>query len=117
MAHKRYDCSPGCPVEATLEMIGGKWKGVVLFHLMEGVHRFSELRRKLPSVTQRMLTKQLRELEDAGLVSRTVYPQVPPRVEYCLTDLGQTLRPVIGALKSWGDRYGQMGVSPNSSAA
>jgi len=64
-----------------------------------------------------MLTKQLRELEDAGLVSRTVYPQVPPRVEYCLTDLGQTLRPVIGALKSWGDRYGQMGVSPNSSAA
>lgn len=117
MAHKRYDCSAGCPVEATLEMIGGKWKGVVLFHLMEGVHRFSELRRKLPSVTQRMLTKQLRELEDAGLVTRTVYPQVPPRVEYSLTDLGQTLRPVIAALKTWGDRHGQMGVAPKSSAA
>ncbi|MGE4279994.1 MAG: winged helix-turn-helix transcriptional regulator [Magnetospirillum sp.] len=117
MAHERYDCSPGCPVEATLEMIGGKWKGVVLFHLMEGVHRFSELRRKLPSVTQRMLTKQLRELEDAGLVSRTVYPQVPPRVEYSLTDLGQTLRPVIAALKSWGDRHGRLGVSPKTSAA
>ncbi|MCA1907964.1 MAG: helix-turn-helix transcriptional regulator [Magnetospirillum sp.] len=117
MAHERYDCSPGCPVEATLEMIGGKWKGVVLFHLMEGVHRFSELRRKLPSVTQRMLTKQLRELEDAGLVTRTVYPQVPPRVEYSLTDLGQTLRPVIAALKSWGDRHGHMGAAPSSSAA
>lgn len=117
MAHKRYDCSAGCPVEATLEMIGGKWKGVVLFHLMEGVHRFSELRRKLPSVTQRMLTKQLRELEDAGLVARTVYPQVPPRVEYSLTDLGQTLRPVIAALKSWGDRHGRLGAAPKSSAA
>lgn len=117
MAHKRYDCSPGCPVEATLEVIGGKWKGVVLFHLMEGVHRFSELRRKLPSVTQRMLTKQLRELEDAGLVTRKVYPQVPPRVEYSLTELGQTLRPVLAALKAWGDRHGQLGPTLSSSAA
>lgn len=117
MAHDRYDCSPGCPVEATLDMIGGKWKGVVLFHLLEGVHRFSELRRKLPSVTQRMLTKQLRELEEAGLVSRTVYPEVPPRVEYGLTELGETLRPVIAALKAWGDRHGMDAVAAQSSAA
>lgn len=107
MAHASYDCSPGCPVEATLDVIGGKWKGVVLFHLLEGIHRFSELRRKLPSVTQRMLTKQLRELEDAGLVRRTVYPEVPPRVEYGLTELGETLRPVVMALKSWGDAHGR----------
>ena len=117
MAHKSYDCSPGCPVEATLEVIGGKWKGVVLYHLLEGVHRFSELRRKLPNVTQRMLTKQLRELEDAGLVLRTVYPEVPPRVEYCLTERGETLRPVVVALKAWGDAYGMGAASLQSSAA
>lgn len=117
MAHKVYDCSPGCPVEATLEKIGGKWKGVVLYHLLEGVHRFSELRRKLPNVTQRMLTKQLRELEDAGLVLRTVYAEVPPRVEYCLTDLGQTLRPVVVALKTWGDTHGGSTNHLHSSAA
>lgn len=106
MAHKRYDCSAGCPVEATLERIGGKWKGVILYHLLEGTHRFGELRRKLTSVTQRMLTKQLRELEESGLVSRTVYAEVPPRVEYRLTQLGETLRPVVLALKAWGDVHG-----------
>lgn len=117
MAHDKYDCSPGCPVEATLDVIGGKWKGVVLFHLLEGVHRFSQLRRKLPSVTQRMLTKQLRELEMAGLVLRTVYPEVPPRVEYGLTELGETLRPVIVALKTWGDAHGRPVVERMQSSA
>lgn len=117
MTHKRYDCSAGCPVEATLEVIGGKWKGVVLFHLLEGTHRFSELRRKLPSVTQRMLTKQLRELEEAGLVLRTVYAEVPPRVEYCLTELGETLRPVVAALKAWGDAHGDFQKRPQATAA
>lgn len=117
MTHKRYDCSAGCPVEATLEVIGGKWKGVVLFHLLEGTHRFSELRRKLPSVTQRMLTKQLRELEEAGLVLRTVYAEVPPRVEYCLTELGETLRPVVAALKTWGDAHGDFHKRPQATAA
>lgn len=96
---------PGCPVEATLSFLDGKWKGVILFHLMDGTLRFNELRRKLPAVTQRMLTKQLRELEESGLVSRTVYPVVPPRVEYALTPLGQTLKPVILALAAWGDEY------------
>jgi DNA-binding HxlR family transcriptional regulator len=94
---------PGCPVEATLSFLDGKWKGVILFHLMEGTLRFNELRRKLPSVTQRMLTKQLRELEESGVVSRKVYPVVPPRVEYALTPLGQTLKPVITALAIWGE--------------
>lgn len=105
MAHERYDCSEGCPVEATLELIGGKWKGVILYHLLDGTHRFGELRRKLPSVTQRMLTKQLRELEQGGVVRRVVHAEVPPRVEYSLTPLGATLRPVVLALKEWGDRY------------
>lgn len=103
--HVRYDCSEGCPVEATLELIGGKWKGVILYHLLEGTHRFGELRRKLPSVTQRMLTKQLRELEECGVIRRVVHAEVPPRVEYSLTPLGETLRPVVLALKEWGDRY------------
>ncbi|KQV63864.1 helix-turn-helix domain-containing protein [Rhizobium sp. Root1220] len=94
---------PGCPVEATLGFLDGKWKGVILFHLMGGTLRFNELRRKLPAVTQRMLTKQLRELEQSGLVSRTVFPVVPPRVDYALTPLGETLRPVIVALAAWGE--------------
>jgi DNA-binding HxlR family transcriptional regulator len=105
VAHNRYDCSAGCAVEATLELIDGKWKGVILYHLQTDTLRFSELRRKLPSVTQRMLTKQLRELEAAGLIVRTVFAEVPPRVEYHLSERGQSLRPVIGALKQWGDSY------------
>ncbi|MBY4607714.1 helix-turn-helix transcriptional regulator [Rhizobium sp. 9T] len=96
---------PGCPVEATLSFLDGKWKGVILFHLMQGTLRFNELRRKLPTVTQRMLTKQLRELEKSGLVSRTVYPVVPPRVEYKMTPLGTTLKPVILALAAWGEEH------------
>jgi len=94
---------PGCPVEATLSLLDGKWKGVILFHLMERTLRFNELRRRLPSVTQRMLTKQLRELEESGLISRTVFPVVPPRVDYALTPLGETLQPVIQSLAAWGN--------------
>ena len=96
---------PGCPVEATLTYLDGKWKGVILFHLMDRTLRFNELRRHLPAITQRMLTKQLRELEDSGLISRTVYPVVPPRVEYAMTPLGATLKPVIRALAAWGDEF------------
>jgi DNA-binding HxlR family transcriptional regulator len=98
---------PGCPVETTLGFIDGKWKGVILYHLLiaDSSLRFSELRRRLPAVTQRMLTKQLRELEEQGLVTRTVFPVVPPRVDYGLTALGHSMRPVIQALEQWGSRH------------
>jgi DNA-binding HxlR family transcriptional regulator len=101
--HKSFDCGPGCPVEGALSLIDGKWKGVILYHLLQGTLRFNEIRRKLPNVTQRMLTLQLRELEADGLVSRTVFAQVPPRVDYSLTECGRSLAPVINALKAWGD--------------
>lgn len=103
---KLIDYFPGCPVEATLSFLDGKWKGVILHHLLEeGTLRFNELRRRIPAVTQRMLTKQLRELEAAGLVSRTVHAVVPPRVDYDLTPLGKTLEPVIIALRLWGSEH------------
>ncbi len=95
--------SPGCPVEAALNVIGGKWKGIVLYHLLvDGTLRFNELKRKTGDVTQRMLTKQLRELEEDGLVIRRVYAEVPPKVEYSLSKEGETLRPVLLALRDWG---------------
>lgn len=91
-------------MEATLTVIGGKWKCVILWHLAEdGTSRFSELRRRLPGITQRMLTNQLRELEADGLIEREVFAQVPPKVEYRLSERGRTLWPVLDALKRWGD--------------
>jgi DNA-binding HxlR family transcriptional regulator len=90
---KRYDCAAGCPVEATLDLIDGKWKAIILYHLLKGTLRFNELRRRLAKITQRMLTRQLRELEEVGLVSRTIFAEVPPRVEYTLTAHGQSLEP------------------------
>ena len=104
--HESFTCAAGCTVEATLTLIGGKWKGVILYRLLtENVLRFNELRRLLPNITQRMLTNQLRELEGDGLIARKVYPEVPPKVEYRLTAYGQTLKPVIQALKKWGDAH------------
>lgn len=105
MAHTKYDCNLGCPVEASLEVIGGKWKGVILYHLLSETIRFNELRRLMPEITQRMLTKQLRELEAANLISRKVYPEVPPKVEYSMTDYGMTLAPVINSLQVWGANH------------
>jgi DNA-binding HxlR family transcriptional regulator len=102
MRHNSYDCNIGCPVEATLEIIGGKWKGVILYHLMEWTCRFGELRKTMPSITQHMLTKQLRELEADGLVNRRVYGEVPPRVEYSLSDEGESLREIIMKVHEWG---------------
>ena len=102
MRFENYDCSQGCPVEATLELIGGKWKGVALFHLLEGTKRYNELKRDVGNVTQRMLTKQLRELEKDGLIVRKVFPVVPPHVEYSLSDKGRTLEPILVALREWG---------------
>ena len=95
-----------CPVEATLEVIGGKWKVVILFHLShDGIHRFAELRRKIPGVSERMLTQQLRELEDDGVVHREVYAEVPPKVEYSLTDYGKTLQPITKVMCEWGQKH------------
>jgi len=95
----------GCSVEATLDVIGGRWKGVILFHLLSGTKRFNELQRLVSGCTQRMLTLQLRELERDGVVLRTVYAQVPPKVEYSLTDFGQSLEPILLLMRDWGDRY------------
>lgn len=95
-----------CPVEATLSVIGGKWKVVILFHLSHfGTHRFAELRRKIPGVSERMLTQQLRELEHDGVVRREVYAEVPPKVEYSLTDYGETLRPICELMCGWGKKH------------
>ncbi|TCK98893.1 HxlR family transcriptional regulator [Shimia isoporae] len=97
-----YDCSGGCPVENALEQISGKWKGLIIYHLLGGTLRFNELRRRLGTVTQRTLTKQLRELEEAGILTREVYAVVPPKVEYSLTEKGQKLQAVVEGLHAWG---------------
>ncbi|MEL6336435.1 MAG: helix-turn-helix domain-containing protein [Pseudomonadota bacterium] len=97
-----YDCSDGCPVEAALEQIAGKWKGLIVYHLLGGTLRFNALARQVGGVTQRSLTKQLRELEADGIVARKVYAVVPPRVEYALTEKGRALEPAILALRAWG---------------
>jgi DNA-binding HxlR family transcriptional regulator len=98
-----------CPVEATLAVIGGKWKAVLIFHMMDdGPQRFAELRRKTRGISDRILSRQLRELESDGIVHREVFAEVPPRVEYSLTEYGQSLRPVTEAMCQWGKRH--MGV-------
>jgi DNA-binding HxlR family transcriptional regulator len=92
-----------CPAEATLQVIGGRWKTLILWHLFQGSKRFSELLRAVDGVTQKMLTQQLREMEKDGVVHREVYPEVPPRVEYSVTALGASLRPVVSAMCKWGE--------------
>lgn len=95
-----------CDVAQTIRLIGGKWKAIIIFHLMEDeILRFSQLQRDIPEITQRMLTLQLRELEQDGLVHRKIYQQVPPRVEYSLTPLGKSLAPIISSMKAWGYEY------------
>jgi DNA-binding HxlR family transcriptional regulator len=105
MKRRNFGHRPGCSVEATLDLIDGKWKGVILFHLLSGTQRFGELRRRMPSITQRMLTKQLRALEQDKLIIRKVYAEVPPRVEYTVSEMGESLRPVIEVLKQWGETH------------
>ena len=94
-----------CPVEATLDLIGGKYKALILWHLSEGTRRYNELQRAVPAATPRVLTNQLRELENQKLITRTVYPVVPPKVEYAMTDLGRSLMPILTAMRNWGAEY------------
>lgn len=96
---------PACPVETTLMLIGDKWKVLILRDLMPGTRRFGELKKSIGHVSQKVLTAQLRDMEASGLVSRRVYAEVPPRVEYTLTELGRSLEPVLDALRHWGEEY------------
>lgn len=94
-----------CPVEATIRLIGGKYKAVILWHLMNSTLRYSELHRLMPKATDKMLAQQLRELEKDGLIHREVYPVVPPRTEYSLTDFGKSLAPILKEMCNWGEQY------------
>ena len=96
---------PACPVETTLTLISDKWKVLILRDLMPGRKRFGELRKSIGSVTQKVLTSQLRQMEESGLLVRTVYPEVPPRVDYALTELGYSLKPILDAMQEWGEAY------------
>lgn len=94
-----------CPVDAAISIVGGKYKVVILYHLISGRLRFNELQKLIPNATPKMLTQQLRELEGSGLISRTVYPVVPPKTEYAMTEFGETLMPVLESLCEWGKIY------------
>ena len=96
---------PACPVETTLMLIGDKWKVLILRDLMPGTKRFGELKKSIGSVSQKVLTAQLRDMEAQGLIHRQVYAEVPPRVEYSLTDLGRSLKPILDAMWNWGETY------------
>ena len=96
---------PKCPIETTLKMLGCKWKVLIIRELLTGTKRFGELKRAVTGITQKVLTSKLREMEELGLLEREVYPQIPPKVEYTLTDIGYSLRPVLESLKCWGKDY------------
>ena len=105
MSDKEVKELPACPVETTLTLIGDKWKVLILRDLMPGTKRFGGLKKSIGSVSQKVLTAQLRDMEQSGLVNRKVYAEVPPRVEYSLTELGQSLKPILDAMWSWGEDY------------
>ena len=113
---KRLNNKSGCSVEVTLSVMGGTWKPIIIFNLLRGKKRIMELSRAIPSATQRMLTLQLRELEADGIVLRTIYPEVPPRVDYELTELGMSLQPVLTAMKAWGVAYTKLAESTEEEA-
>ncbi len=102
---KLSNALPACPVETTLTLIGDKWKVLILRDLMPGTKRFGELKKSVGNVSQKVLTAQLRAMEKSGLVNRKVYAEVPPRVEYSLTELGKSLKPILDSLWSWGEEY------------
>ena len=102
---KMHKNLPACPVETTLSLIGNKWKVLILRDLMEGTMRFGQLKKSVGDISQKVLTAQLRDMEESGLVDRKVYAEVPPRVEYSLTELGLSLKPVLDAMVEWGTDY------------
>ncbi|MEM9771920.1 MAG: helix-turn-helix domain-containing protein [Cyanobacteria bacterium P01_D01_bin.73] len=102
---RKYNWKTGCDVEATLSVIGGRWKPILVCHLLQGKKRFGELRKLTPNATERMITLQLRELEADGVVARHVYAEVPPRVEYELTEFGRSLEPVLLSMQAWGRAF------------
>lgn len=103
--HSTEKILPACPVETTLMLIGDKWKVLILRDLISGTKRFGELKKSVGNVSQKVLTAQLRDMEDNGLVTRKVYAEVPPRVEYSLTELGQSLKPILDSMWNWGEGY------------
>lgn len=105
MEQERMQELPACPVETTLTLISDKWKVLILRDLLQGTKRFGELKKSIGHVTQKVLTAQLREMEASGLLTRKVYAEVPPRVEYTLTELGYSLKPILDAMWSWGEAY------------
>lgn len=102
---KCNDTEYNCPVGTTLDLIGGKYKALILWHLLDNTLRFGELRKLIPQATPKMLTQQLRELEDANLIIRTIYPVVPPKVEYTLSELGKSIKPILVTMYAWGSDY------------
>ncbi len=94
-----------CPMEMCMDLIGGKWKVLILWHLSYGLLRFNELKKVFPEISQKMLTQQLRDLENNGLISRKVYPEVPPKVEYSLTEIGKSLVPILQEMNKWGTNF------------
>ena len=104
--NKKLDTLPACPVETTLSLIGNKWQVLILRDLnFNGTMRFKELQRSIGKISQKVLTTNLRSMEESGIVSREAFAEVPPRVEYSLTELGQSLKPVLDAMRVWGERY------------
>jgi len=96
---------PECPVATTVALIGSKWKLLIIRNLLQRPWRFNELKKNLEGISQKVLTDSLRSMEEDGIITRTVYPEVPPRVEYALSDLGQTLKPILDSMVTWGDAY------------
>lgn len=117
MEQERMQELPACPVETTLTLISDKWKVLILRDLLQGTKRFGELKKSIGHVTQKVLTAQLREMEASGLLTRKVYAEVPPRVEYTLTELGYSLKPILDAMWSWGEAYkSSRGAAPGPAA-
>ena len=105
MTENKAKTLPACPVETTLTLIGDKWKVLILRDLMTGTKRFGELKKSVGNVSQKVLTAQLRDMEENGLIDRRVYAEVPPRVEYSLTELGKSLKPILDSMQNWGEQY------------